>query len=143
MTKVAESSGVRQELGALVKRMDEMNAEVQSIGRAVKGDPSLGQLGIIPRLEGLEKRLNEVDARRADLEKRESYQMGRHAVMAAGISVIISGLIAFGAAFITAKLQPEPAYYVVNTGQGPADGQIVLTPSRNGPPVTISKQPPH
>ena len=135
MSEKAEPA-IKREFVELNRRMDEIGSELKAIGTAVKGDPALGQLGIIPRLENIEGRLGKIDEKRNEQAQRESFEMGKHAIISAGISVIVAGIIAFTAAFI--GRQPAqaaaPVYYVLSSGQA---SQNPIGPNANVPAAAM------
>lgn len=101
-------------LARVYERIDSVASDVKSLIVAVKGDSGLGNPGILPRLDAIERelravnlakaaddllhlgnRMTEIEKNRADDEKKTAYHLGKVAGMSAVVSIIITLLAAW------------------------------------------------
>lgn len=136
--QVKSDSAVQKEFRHLSERVDAMAADIRQIAVAMKGDPTVGIPGIVPRIAAIEATLAganlmassqevirlraEVDAMNkaaAATEKAASYNAGKAHVITACVSTAVAAFISIIVGLTIAKfsspsyVQSQPASVVV------------------------------
>lgn len=104
---------MERDIQRLAERLENIWGEVKSIGDAVRGDPKLGNIGLVPRIANLESSV-------AELKSQNTFERGKHYVINAAVSALVAGIIAWIAARAAA---PAPA----------PTPTVVIDPPRSAP----------
>lgn len=90
---------MERDIQRLADRLENIWGEVKSIGDAVRGDPKLGNLGLVPRISALETDV-------ATIKSQNTFERGKHYVINAAVAAVISFIIAWAAGKAAAAASP-------------------------------------